>query len=148
MKNRHFEFRVWNTKLNKFVAQATLGEIRGANSNNRLFGITFSSDETVNETQNFEGCVIQQYIGLKDSSGQKIFEGDILEYNVGEARDGQIIYETGPVVFSPFGHGFIIDSSGRHALGDFKYGDFVPIFSNWNNFDRVEYKVVSNIFEN
>lgn len=78
--NRHFEFRVWNKKLQKFVAQAALGEIRGANINNGLFGVTFTSDETVNETQNYKDCVIQEFTGAFDVNGVQIFEGDVVSY--------------------------------------------------------------------
>jgi hypothetical protein len=53
-----------------------------------------------------------------------------------------------PVVFSPFGYGFVIDSSGRHSIGDSKYGDYIPLLSPIVMEKKVTYEVVGNIFEN
>ena len=85
---------------------------------------------------------VQQYTGLKDSKGVEIYEGDLVccsteQYSI-----------TAPVVFSPFGYGFVLDSSGRHGIGDSKYGDYVPLLSPIVMEKKVTYEVVGNIFEN
>jgi uncharacterized phage protein (TIGR01671 family) len=86
-------------------------------------------------------CIIQQYTGLKDKNGIPIFEGDLVRYSTAEYST------TAPVIFSPFGYGFVLDSSGRHAIGDSKYGDYLPLLSSIVQDERISYEVIGNIFE-
>ena len=94
------------------------------------------------ERGGYKDAVFQQYTGLKDSFGFDIYEGDIVRYSTAN-------YSTdAPVVFSPFGHGFVLDSSGRHGIGDSKYGDYIPLLSSMIEDRKITYEVVGNIFKN
>lgn len=132
--NRQINFRVWNKRLKRFVAIASFSQITGANCNSGLLGVTFESNETDPATQNYEDCVVQQFTGLIDRSGKKIFEGDMIEWTHKDSR------ESGPVVFSPSCAAFVIDSSGRHLI-DEKYGNYIPMSK------YMTYSILGHIFE-
>jgi len=68
---------------------------------------------------NHDYFVLQLSTGLTDISGKEIFEGDFIEWEMSQGR----IY-SGKVGLSPINVAFVIDVSGRHLLGDSKYGDF------------------------
>jgi len=62
MKNRPFKFRVWDKLTKKFTPPWT-------------------NIETIANNDEF---VVQQYIGMDDMYDKEIYEGDILEYYIGE----------------------------------------------------------------
>lgn len=91
-------------------------------------------------------CIIQQYTGLKDKNGKEIYEGDLIRYE----KEYTLLDKysiIAPVVFSSFGYGFVLDSSGRHAIVDSKYGDYVPLLSSIVQDERISYEVVGNIIQ-
>jgi len=69
--NRPIEFRVWNKHLGKWIEKEWLPHSQHINE-------IFTSDDD---------CVFQQYTGIKDSQGKKVFEGDILIFNKDGYRD-------------------------------------------------------------
>jgi uncharacterized phage protein (TIGR01671 family) len=92
-------------------------------------------------------CVLQQYTGLKDSKGVEIYEGDFVRYEK-EYTSVDKYSIIAPLVFSPFGHGFVLDSSRRHGIVDSKYGDYIPLICPIVRDKKITYEVVGNIFEN
>jgi len=135
--NRELKFRIWDKKNNIFIYEWDASHKRLAIS---LNGLVYSGmyDDVLPEND----YTIQQYTGLKDKNGKEIYEGDIVRYSTAN-------YSTdAPVVFSPFGYGFVLDSSGRHGIGDSKYGDYISLISPIVSDEKITYEVVGNIFEN
>ncbi len=91
-----------------------------------------------------EDWTVEQYTGIVDCKGQEIYEGDILKCF---DKHGVYMTRTSPVIFSNYGYGFVMDSSGRHNIDD-KYGDYIPIQNNWMLKTEMLYEVVGNIHQN
>ena len=72
--NRQIRFRVYNTKQNKWV--------HGPGNEVDLFGETILLGGFMQKVPTLElnDCVALQYIGLTDSNGKDIYEGDIIEF--------------------------------------------------------------------
>ena len=137
-----FKFRIWDKKNNIFIYEWDASHKRLAIS---LNGLVYSGmyDDVLPEND----YTIQQYTGLKDSKEVEIYEGDLVRYEK-EYTSVDKYSIIAPVVFSPFGYGFVLDSSRRHGIGDSKYGDYVPLLSPIVMEKKVTYEVVGNIFKN
>jgi uncharacterized phage protein (TIGR01671 family) len=133
MNNRELKFRAWDNLKKEWLKRKVYH-----------FNPHFN-EEGIGEfrlSQHPEGFTIQQYTGLKDRNGNDIYEGDLVRYSTAE-------YSTiAPVVFSPFGHGFVLDSSGRHGIGDSKHGGYISLISPIVSDEKITYEVIGNIFEN
>jgi uncharacterized phage protein (TIGR01671 family) len=140
--NREIKFRIWDKKNNIFIYEWDASHKRLAIS---LNGLVYSGmyDDVLPEND----YTIQQYTGLKDSKEVEIYEGDLVRYEK-EYTSVDKYSIIAPVVFSPFGYGFVLDSSRRHGIGDSKYGDYVPLLSPIVMEKKVTYEVVGNIFKN
>ena len=145
--NREIKFRTWD-KQNKEFAEWTNRDPFFDTSHGKIF----FWERIRKEDGSYDGDIIlqdygdrfvlQQYTGLKDSKGVEIYEGDLVccstdQYSI-----------TAPVVFSPFGYGFVLDSSGRHGIGDSKHGGYISLISPIVSDEKITYEVVGNIFEN
>lgn len=71
--NRKIKFRAWNIKENKmyYDVEKTYDYMKGN---------PIVCENNFGELLESKDWIVEQYIGLKDKKGRKIFEGDILEY--------------------------------------------------------------------
>lgn len=118
--SREFKFRVWNLTEKRWDAPSLLEVWNDENVLRTMYGS--------------EGYLIQQAVGLTDSKGKEIYEGDLLK--------------------------IVIAESGNEAVGEVSYTAFQFYlrmnFHNWhiplsrltNKLDKfVSYEVVGNICE-
>ena len=119
---REIEFRAWDTELKEYIDD--------------YFELDFLHSKYCIEKAFYfyPKYILQQYIGLKDKNGTKIFEGDIIEY-MNEIENGK-----GNVEF---------DSSCFHVAW------FEQNTSKPSNFTTMNYlqcsselEVIGNVFEN
>lgn len=124
------KFRVWNHFYKEFVSNVVIS----------LDGEIQEIDEAcgqANTTDHPERYTIQEFTGLLDKDGQRIFEGDILEITTETLKNEDKIY-------------WIVDFSADRGSFSMRYKNtfqtFEEVLFDTDGIDW-EIKVVGNIFE-
>lgn len=132
---RELKFRIWDKQQNRFHTDRDWGisldgtHIIGISSHDRW---DHDKGYKIKLTDNL---VIQQYTGLKDKNGKDVYEGDIIQYNVGSSYENMNFI----VQWSEDSLGYILQSQS----GDILTNSWTP---DGNRFNFIELK--GNVFEN
>lgn len=133
----NLEFRAWLKKEKKLVKVLEIdfrNKVITYPVENELYGIVLP----------FDDCVIEQYTGLKDKNGKKIYEGDILDFT----------YQFGK--YPPEKYRGVVEFGNPHGFHDWgwairfigKVKPHNPDILLWIEDEEAECLVVGNIHEN
>ena len=134
--NREIEFRIWAD--NQFYYKCLVGNTNDTTDNNWTCPMVWLEDKK--EWVNCDNGIIQQYTGLKDKNGKKIFEGDIVI-----AHDMKFVVKFGEYRTK------IFDETFKSATRTKQFGWYCESIENKEHCNLVTpngIEVISNIYEN
>lgn len=106
--NREIEFRAWDKKLGRLL------EVLSIDFENNFIMLT---DGEIRTSSSFNNCVLEQYTGLYDKNGNKIFEGDMITCD-------DVIYE---VYYAESGFKAMISIDGETFGGEYDLDSLSPV---------------------
>lgn len=135
--NRDIEFRIWAD--NQFYYKCLVGNTNNIEDNNWTCPMVWLEDKK--EWVNCDNGVIQQYTGLKDKNGKKIFEGDIIDIHQTVNGYNQFVIEYDKYKFSARYY-----NQDKKQTGSWYGYDLDELFE--INESEKEIEVIGNIYEN
>ena len=135
--NRDIEFRIWAD--NQFYYKCLVGNTNNIEDNNWTCPMVWLEDKK--EWVNCDNGIIQQYTGLKDKNGKKIFEGDIIDIHQTVNGYNQFVIEYDKYKFSARYY-----NQDKKQTGSWYGYDLDELFE--INESEKEIEVIGNIYEN
>ena len=143
---REIEFRAWDKVSKEWIfTDPNIEHMEGFS----LFGEIMLLGEWSNVLNRFilqqndrkpNDLVVEQYTGLKDKNGKKIFEGDIINVRNWGVSDNEILC-VAQVLWDDDDHGWTWRSKAGNYSGTPKFE--IDVYDRWRNIE-----IIGNIHEN
>lgn len=141
---REIEFRAWD-KINKWMTEIVCLNLMGVDC--------ILKHPKINDTYNipYKCVIIEQYTGMKDENGKKIYEGDIVQFTWwwfdGNECDSLL---TGLIVYSEVNMSFqlkgVKNKEWQRHTGYGNNCEYLTPFSELN-FSDAEFAIIGNVHE-